>query len=85
MDYLIETKHTGKQCLAALEEIVEYKPEFLEKVQFGCPSGVHIGWAEVDADSESEALKNIPGTLRGDSRAVKVGKFSVDQIRGMHQ
>ncbi len=85
MEYLIETKHTAEGCLKALDEIVDYKPEFLDKVILGCPSGVHVGWADVEAGSESEALEFIPSNLRSDARAIKVGKFTVDQIKGMHQ
>ncbi len=85
MEYLIETKHTGGTCLKALDEIADYKPAILEKVAFGCSSGVHVGWAEVEAGSKEEALELIPTTLRGDTRVVEVGKFSEEQIRSMHK
>ncbi len=83
--YLIETPHKAEECLTALDEIVAYRPDFLKSVYLGCNSGTHIGWATIDAESESDALRNIPTNLRGKARAVKVGQFTPEQIKSFHE
>lgn len=85
MEFLIETKHTDKECLKALDEIVAYRPELLKSCYLGCGGGVHVGWAPVDARDENEARNMIPSMLRGSSRIYKVGKFTPEQIASFHK
>ena len=85
--YHLESPHTDAECLRALDEISAGTrgPELLKKMQFGCMSGVHTGWAVVDAESETAALSLLPAFLRGRAKAVKVGQFTPEQIKGFHK
>lgn len=46
--YLIETTHTPEQCLADLDTVLEQSPGLLQKLEWGCRTGVHMGWAVVE-------------------------------------
>lgn len=83
--YLIESPHTNKGCLEALDEMLAKDPEFLAKFDWGCSAGDHTGWAVVEAESESAARNMMPTSLRSQARIVKVGKFTPEQIRSLHQ
>lgn len=83
--YFVESKHTQEECLRALDEILAKGPEVLSKVEWGCMAGDHTGYSIVEARSETEALANIPKFLRGKARAVKLNKFTPEQIRAFHQ
>jgi hypothetical protein len=85
--YLLESPHTDAECLRALDEISAGTrgPELLKKMHFGCMSGVHTGWAVVDADNEAGALDLLPAFLRSRAKAVKVGLFTQEQIKGFHK
>ena len=54
-NYMVEAPHTDAQCLAAMDEIVAEQPQLLAELSWGCMSGVHTGWANVEAESESAA------------------------------
>jgi hypothetical protein len=83
--YMIEAPHTDADCLEALDEIHAKDPNFLEKFHWGCMSGVHNGWAIVEAESESEVLDMIPPSRRDKSRVTKVNKISPEQLAAAHQ
>jgi hypothetical protein len=86
-NYMIETPHEDAECLRALDEIAAGArgPELLKKTQFGCMSGVHIGWAIVEADSETAALEWLPAFLRAKAKVVKVDQFTPEQIASFHK
>jgi len=83
----LESPHTDAECLRALDEISAGArgPDLLKKMYFGCMSGVHTGWAVVDADNEDAALALLPAFLRSRAKAVKVGLFTPEQIKGFHK
>jgi hypothetical protein len=85
--YLLESPHTDAECLRALDEISAGTrgPELLKKMHFGCMAGVHTGWAVVEADSEVAARDLLPAFLRSRAKAVKVGLFTKEQIKGFHK
>ena len=85
--YQLESPHKDADCLRALDEISAGTrgPELLKKMQFGCMAGVHTGWAVVDADSEAAAKDLLPSFLRSSAKAVKVGQFTPEQIKGFHK
>ena len=62
--YLIETHHTPEQCLADLDAVLEQAPGLLQRLEWGCRTGVHTGWATLEASSLQEASRQIPSTLR---------------------
>ena len=79
--FIVESPHTEEECLGAMDEMLAMGPDVLDQYHFGCMSGEHTGWAMVDAESESEALEIVPGSIRGKARAVKVEKFTPEQIK----
>lgn len=84
-NYLIESPHTKEECLRALDYIVDKEPQLLDKMEFGCKAGEHIGWATVEASSEAEARDKVPEFIRDKAHVVEVGKFTRDQIESFHR
>ncbi|MFW5987333.1 MAG: hypothetical protein ACOCPU_03860 [Methanohalophilus sp.] len=83
--YLIESPHTAEECLDVMDEIHAIGVDVLNQFYFGCMVGEHTGWAIVDAESESEALELVPSSIRSKARAVKVEKFTPEQIKAEHE
>jgi len=83
--YFVESKHTQEECLRALDEILAKGPGALAKVEWGCMAGDHTGYSIVEAGSQTEALEGVPSFLRAKARAVKLNKFTPEQIRSFHQ
>lgn len=83
--YFIESKHTPEECLRALDEILAKGSDHLARVEWGCMAGDHTGYSIVEARSEADALEGVPAFLRGKARAVKLNKFTPEQIRSFHQ
>ena len=78
-EYLIELPHTKEECIEAGDEMKD--SELLPKVNWGCMSGVHNGWAIVEAENESVARSLIDSDiLRNKARIVKVVKFAKEDI-----
>ena len=83
--YLVIAPHTAEQCLAALDDIKDHDSALLKKIDWGCAAGDHTGYLTVDADSEEGALRALPEKSRTGARAVKLVKFSPEQIKQVHQ
>lgn len=83
--YLIESQHTPGECLQVLDAILMMGTDFVDRFDFGCQAGEHTGWAVVEAESESAALKMVPAFVRSRARIVKVNKFTPQQIRAAHK
>jgi hypothetical protein len=83
--YLVESKHTPEQCLAALDAMSASAPKMLSTINWGCMSGDHTGYAFVNAPSESAVREMLPESLRASAHIVKVDKFTVAQIKSFHQ
>ena len=79
--YLIVSPHTEQGCknsVVAVESI-----GFITHFDWGCKDGEHCGWAIVEADSKSEALLSVPSFDRPNARAIRLAKFSVQDVRNM--
>jgi len=83
--YLIEFHHTPETCLATLDKFSSDAPEILNKIEWGCLSGDHTGYMIVDAKNEVGALQTLPASLRPEAKAEKVDKFTMAQIKSLHQ
>ncbi len=83
--YLIETPHKDAECLKALDELAAQSPKLLAQCNLGCMSGIHTGWAVVEAGTESEARNMVPPSLRDRARYVKVETLTPEKIRSFHQ
>ena len=83
--YVIESEHDEEECLQALDQMLAKGEDILNQFVFACNSGEHTGWAYVDADSEDEALENVPEFLRDKATAHEVEKFTAEQIKEIHE
>lgn len=82
--YLLVAPHTAEQCLAALDDINQNGEGVLKKMDWGCTAGDHTGYLTVEANDEKSALAALPEKTRSGARAVKLVKFSPEQIRQFH-
>ena len=85
MTYLIESPHTKEECLKALDETLARGPQNLAQFDWGCMAGQHVGWATVNAGSESEARNMVAPIVRDKARIVAVDKFTPSQIESFHK
>jgi len=76
--YLIETPHTDQDCHMLVDQI--YAMGYLYNFEWGCPDGVHCGWAIIEAESRAQALLAVPSLLRNRARVVKLCKFTGDSM-----
>lgn len=83
--FLVESTHTAEECLRSLDEISARGNEALARFDFGCHSGVHTGWATIEAGTDTDARNVLPTFLRARARVVKVEKETVDQIKSYHK
>jgi len=82
--YLVTSKHTGEQCLQALDEILAKGKDTLNKFVFGCKDGDHTGYAIVDAERLSDALSLVPDFLQEQACITKVAKYTPAEIKAYH-
>jgi hypothetical protein len=85
MTYLIESPHTKEECLQALDEVSARGPRLLAQFDWGCMAGQHVGWATVEAGSESEARNMVAPIVRNKAHITPVSKFTAAQIESFHK
>jgi len=83
--YLIISPHTQEECLSALDAVAQKGEESLGNWRWGCMAGDHTGYAFFKAESEESALLSVPESLRSKARAIKVDKFTMEQIKQFHE
>ena len=81
--YIIETSHEKEDCLRVLDEFVVHG--HITHFEWGCESGVHTGWAIVDAESEEQARYAVPSYLRSKAKVVKLSQFTPEKIQEFHE
>ena len=80
--YLIETPHSAQDCKLLIDQV--YAMGYIYHFDWGCKSGVHTGWAIIEAENEAEARLTVPSIVRNKARVVKVERFSGDP-HGVHE
>jgi hypothetical protein len=80
--YLIETPHTGAECLVLLDQLLAMG--YLNNFDWGCTAGDHSGWAIIEAESEDQARMAVPPLVRGKARVVKLNRFSDEDVKAFH-
>ena len=80
--YLIETPHTAEDCELLVHAI--HALGFLHNFEWGCGSGVHSGWAIIEAESEAQARLAVPPLVRSKAHVVKLNKFEVSDLKSLH-
>jgi hypothetical protein len=76
--YLIETPHTGPECLVLIKLI--NAQGYLWNFDWGCEAGIHNGWAIIDAENEAQARLAVPPLVRSRARIIKLNKFDTRTI-----
>jgi hypothetical protein len=80
--YLIISPHTAADCKKALQEVTAMG--YITHFDWGCEDGEHVGWAVIEADNAKEALLVVPTFQRVSAKAVKLKRFSPEDIAAMH-
>jgi hypothetical protein len=80
--FLIETPHREQDCLKLIQLL--QAQGYLMQFDWGCLSGVHIGWAVIEAHNLAEARLVVPRLVRGQAHVVKVSKFDVATLARVH-
>ena len=80
--FLIETPHREEDCLKLIQLLDAQG--YLMQFDWGCLSGVHTGWAVIEADNVAEARLVVPPLVRGQAHVVKVSKFDAATLARMH-
>jgi hypothetical protein len=76
--YLIETPHAGSGCLALIKQL--NAQGYLQNFDWGCKTGIHSGWAIIEAENEAEAQLAVPPLVRSRARVIKLNKFDAKTI-----
>jgi hypothetical protein len=85
--FLLIVPHTAEQCLAALDAVVA-EPNGgaeLAKWDWGCMAGDHTGYLLLSAATGEEALKSVPKAERAGAKAIKLNKFTAEQVKSFHE
>ena len=80
--YLIISPHTEKDCSDALKQILY--TGYITHFDWGCADGEHTGWAIIEAKDAKEATMVVPPIQRSTVRAIRLNKFSPEEIESMH-
>jgi hypothetical protein len=81
--YLVETPHTDQDCRQLIEQI--YAMGYLHHFEWGCKSGVHCGWAILEAEDEAQARLAVPPLVRSKARVIKLDKFDAETDLLLHK
>ena len=80
--YQIELPHTEEDCSAAINMVVTYGMHLMNHTWFGCDSGVHTGWLNLEVNNELDARRILPHSLRNQARVIEVRKFTTEEVQG---
>ena len=80
--YLVESHHTEEDCHHVVEQFTFYG--IINRVDWGCEDGVHVGWAIVESENKDMALLVVPPLLRSKAKVTRLVKFSPEKIEEAH-
>ena len=80
--YLVSLTHTDEDCIRALKAIEAVG--MITHFDWGCKDGDHTGWVTIEAESKSQAMMVVPPLLRDKAHAVRLVKFSPQDVQSMH-
>jgi hypothetical protein len=81
--FLVISPHTERNCVRALKEINSIG--YITHFEWGCKDGDHTGWVILEAENAKQALMVVPSVQRHTAKAVKLVKFSPQDIETMHE
>ncbi len=80
--YLVISPHTAEDCKKALHEV--NATGYITHFDWGCADGDHTGWVVLEAESTQQALLVVPSMQRHSAKAVKLVRFSPQDVVNMH-
>jgi hypothetical protein len=80
--FLIKISHHQQDCRELIQLL--RTQGHLRQFDWGCLSGVHSGWAVIEADNVAEARLAVPPALRGQAHVVKVTKLDAAMFGQVH-
>ncbi len=80
--YLVESPHSEKDCRHVLTQVLSLG--FITHYNWGCESGVHTGWAIIEAENEAEALLTVPAFIRHQAKVTKLNLYTPDDFKSSH-
>ena len=80
--FLVVSPHTDKDCMNVLKQVLA--AGYLTHFEWGCKDGDHTGWVILEAENAKEALMVVPTGQRRKAKAIKLVKFSVEEVQQMH-
>ena len=81
--FMIILPHTPEECLNSLKQIESIGA--ITHFDWGCKDGDHTGWAMIEAENKSEAMLVVPTLQRPKAHAIKLTRFSPDDVRALHK
>lgn len=81
--YLIISDHSNEDCIHILDLV--QAQGYLHHYDWGCKDGVHVGWAIIEAESREEAILSVPTIIRNKARAVRLNKFTEEDLKTLHR
>ena len=80
--YLVSVTHTMQECIRGLKAVES--AGMITHFDWGCKDGDHTGWVIIEAESKPQALMVVPPVLRDKAHAVRLVKFSPEDVQAMH-
>ena len=80
--FLVISPHTQGDCVKALKEI--HAIGYITHFEWGCKDGDHTGWLMIEAENAQQAMMVVPAMQRHTAKAIKLVKFSPQDIEAMH-
>ena len=80
--FLVISNHTAEDCKAALKQVEA--AGYLTHFDWGCKDGEHTGWVILEAENANEAIMVVPTSQRRSARAVRLTKFSREEVTKQH-
>ena len=76
--FLIESPHEADECDRILRNVLAMG--YIHHFDWGCKSGVHVGWAIVEVENEGEAKLMVPSLVRAQARIVPLTKWFAEDF-----
>jgi len=80
--YLVESPHSKDDCTHALKQVEALG--YLTHFEWGCESGIHTGFAIIEAENEAQARMVVPSMSRKEARVIKLNKFTPEMLASSH-
>lgn len=80
--FVIESPHNADDCRLVITQI--HAMGYLHHFEWGCPDGVHSGWAFIEAEDENQARMIVPSVVRNSARVVRISRYNSNELGEIH-